>query len=201
MPDTTCPTTVYWPLRPGRRRSMMKNCELRRIRIERARHADHAALERHVGKFRLQVGIFRTAGAVAVLAVAGLRHEAGDDAMERHVVVEPSRARCLIRSACCGARSVRSLMMTRPCVVSSRMRVLRIEPGRQLDLRQRGRGADKRERRRRECGSCRLLHDFPNRGLRIMAWRISSSAAPPRLPARRRKRRRPCRRSGAPMWR
>src|SRR5215813_7598078 len=53
-----------------------------------ARHADDAALERHVGELGRQVRIFGAAGAVEVLPVAGLRHEAGDHAMERHAVVE-----------------------------------------------------------------------------------------------------------------
>ena len=59
-----------------------------RIRIARARHADHAARIGHVGELSLQVGIFRAAGAVAVLAVAGLCHESVDDAMEEDIVVE-----------------------------------------------------------------------------------------------------------------
>ena len=67
---------------------MMKNWLLAELLSPRARHADDAALERHVGELGLQVRIFRAAGAVAVLAVAGLRHEAGDHAVERHVVVE-----------------------------------------------------------------------------------------------------------------
>ena len=53
-----------------------------------ARHADGAALERHVGELGFEVRIGRAAGAVAVFAVAGLRHETVDDAMERHVVVK-----------------------------------------------------------------------------------------------------------------
>src|SRR6185437_2719108 len=51
-------------------------------------HADDAALEMHVGEFLLQVRIFRSAGAIEILAVAGLRHEAVHHAMERHVVVK-----------------------------------------------------------------------------------------------------------------
>src|SRR5689334_4670804 len=51
-------------------------------------HADHAALERRGGKLLLQHWIFRAAGAVEFFTVAGLRHEAVDDAVERHVVVE-----------------------------------------------------------------------------------------------------------------
>src|SRR5262245_57428016 len=45
------------------------------VRAGCARHADDAALERHVGKLGRQVGIFGAAGAVAALTVAGLRHE------------------------------------------------------------------------------------------------------------------------------
>ena len=70
-----------------------------------ARHADDAALERHIGKFGLQVRIRRAAGPVAVLAVAGLRHEAVDDAMERHVVVK-SLARQLLESLGMSGRNV-----------------------------------------------------------------------------------------------
>ncbi len=66
----------------------MKNWQLAGIRIAAARHADDAALERHLREFGLQVRIFRLAAAVAAIAVAGLRHEARDHAMERHVVVE-----------------------------------------------------------------------------------------------------------------
>ncbi len=62
-----------------------------RVRVAGARRTDDAALERHVGEFRRHVRIFGAAGAVAVLAVAGLRHEAFDDAMERHVVIEAIR--------------------------------------------------------------------------------------------------------------
>src|SRR5437016_9846946 len=46
-------------------------------------HADDAALERRLGELRLEIWIFRAAGAVLVLAVAGLGHEAGDHAVER----------------------------------------------------------------------------------------------------------------------
>ena len=88
MPDTTSPITVYWPFRLG---AVGEHDEELRIRgvdaVAAPRHADDAALERHVGKFRLQVRIFRTAGAVEILAVAGLRHEAVHHAVERHVVV------------------------------------------------------------------------------------------------------------------
>src|SRR5262249_43947807 len=52
-----------------------------------ARHADRAALERLAGELLLQVRIFGAAGAVEVLAVTGLGHEAVDDTVERHVVV------------------------------------------------------------------------------------------------------------------
>ena len=65
----------------------MKNCEFAESGDAGARHADGAALERHVGEFGLEVRVFRSAGAVEILAVAGLRHEAVDHAVERHVVV------------------------------------------------------------------------------------------------------------------
>ena len=88
MPDTTSPITVYWPFRLG---AFGEHDEELRIggidAVAAPRHADDAALERHVGEFLLQVRIFRTAGAVEILAVAGLRHEAVDHAVERHVVV------------------------------------------------------------------------------------------------------------------
>ena len=59
-----------------------------RMRIAGPRHADGAADIGHVGELGLQVGMVRAAGAVAVFAVAGLRHEAFDDAVKRHVVVK-----------------------------------------------------------------------------------------------------------------
>ena len=75
----------------------MKNCELAEFGILRTRHADRAALERLVGELGRQVGLVRTAHAggagvvavvhVAILHVAGLRHEAFDDAVEGDVVV------------------------------------------------------------------------------------------------------------------
>src|ERR1700686_2641455 len=58
------------------------------VAVALARHADDAALERPLGELGLEVGMLRAAGAVAVLAVAGLRHEAVDDTMKRHVVVK-----------------------------------------------------------------------------------------------------------------
>src|SRR5215831_19452271 len=52
------------------------------VAVALAGHADDAALEGHLGEFRLQVGIFRAAGAIAVLPVTGLRHKACDHPME-----------------------------------------------------------------------------------------------------------------------
>ncbi|MOA33393.1 hypothetical protein D3C78_1546850 [compost metagenome] len=67
------------------------------IRILRTGHADHAARERNLGEFGRnirQIGTTRTCalGAeallhVAILHVAGLRHEAVDDAVEGDVVI------------------------------------------------------------------------------------------------------------------
>src|SRR5690606_4194771 len=53
----------------------------------RPRRADDTALERHLGKFGRKVRIFRAAGAIAS-GIAGLGHEAVDDAMEFQAVVE-----------------------------------------------------------------------------------------------------------------
>src|SRR3974390_62834 len=61
MPRTTSPTTVYWPLRWAFEANMMKNWLLAEL---------------------------GPAGAVAVLTVAVLHHEAVDHAMERHIVVK-----------------------------------------------------------------------------------------------------------------
>ena len=88
IPDTTSPITVYWPLRLD---AVGEHDEELRVRgidaVAAPRHADDAALERHVGELLLQVRVFRAAGAVEILAVAGLRHEAVHHAVERHVVV------------------------------------------------------------------------------------------------------------------
>ena len=65
----------------------MKNCEFAESLLAGPRHADNAAFERHVGEFGNEIWIFRTAGTIEILAVAGLRHEAFDHAVERHVVV------------------------------------------------------------------------------------------------------------------
>jgi hypothetical protein len=58
------------------------------VAVAFARHADHAARKWYARKLRLQVRIFRAAGAVAVLAVAGLCHESSDDTVEWHIVVK-----------------------------------------------------------------------------------------------------------------
>src|SRR5262249_30709479 len=52
-----------------------------------AGHTDYSALEGHLRELRLQVGVFRVTGAVAVLAVSRLRHETRDHPVERHTVI------------------------------------------------------------------------------------------------------------------
>ncbi|MET4761001.1 hypothetical protein ABH970_001373 [Bradyrhizobium ottawaense] len=88
MPCTTSPITVYWFIEAA---AVGEHDEELRVgavdAVAAPGHADDAAGEMHLGEFLLQVRIFRAAGAVEVLAVAGLRHEAVHDAMERHVVV------------------------------------------------------------------------------------------------------------------
>ena len=66
----------------------MKNWLLAELGLLAPRHADNSALERNLGKLGLQVRMLRAAGAVAVLAVTGLRHEAVDHPMERHVIIK-----------------------------------------------------------------------------------------------------------------
>ena len=73
----------------------MKNCDSPEIVTSRARHADHAALERNGGELGLEVRIFRAAGTVEIFAVAGLRHEAVHDAMEWNVIVESITSKLL----------------------------------------------------------------------------------------------------------
>ena len=89
MPRTTSPITVYWPVQ---KEAVVEHDEELAVggivAVALARHADDAALERHLGELGLEVRMLRAAGAIAVLAVAGLRHEAVDDAVERHVVVK-----------------------------------------------------------------------------------------------------------------
>ena len=94
MPETTLPNTVYWPSRKVQSAKQMKNCELKvlgscvraapttprtkcsalnsafDVREVRAAHAGHAEI-----------------GALAELHVAGLGHEAVDDAVEDDAVV------------------------------------------------------------------------------------------------------------------
>ncbi len=65
----------------------MKNCELAESGILRARHADRAALERLAENSALMFGQIGMAHAGAG-RIAGLRHEAVDDAMEDDAVVE-----------------------------------------------------------------------------------------------------------------
>ena len=68
--------------------NMMKNCEFALSTLSpRRAMPTMPRLKCTLGEFLLQVRIFRPAAAVEILAVAGLRHEAVHDAMERHVVV------------------------------------------------------------------------------------------------------------------
>src|SRR3569623_1435530 len=68
------------------------------VRVLRTGHRDHAANMRLAAELLLEVRIVRATGAgarhvalvgIAVLDVAGLRHEAIDHAMEHHAVVQP----------------------------------------------------------------------------------------------------------------
>ena len=87
MPETTSPKTVYLPVEERRVGEADEELRIGRIRVARARHAERAALERRRGEFGLQIGQIRTARAGAG-GIAGLGHEAGNDAMEDDAVVE-----------------------------------------------------------------------------------------------------------------
>src|SRR5260221_648628 len=92
------------------------------VAVALAGHADDTALEGHLGEFRLQVGIFRVAGAVAVLAIAGLRHEAWDHPVERHIVIELVAGERLEAGGTLPSRRPRTMMVapTRRAVETAR---------------------------------------------------------------------------------
>ena len=98
MPSMTWPQTVYWRLRKPASSKQMKNCELAEFGFCDARHRAGAAGVVHVGELGLEVRLVGAAhagaGRVEVLAaalaelhVAGLRHEAVDDAVEHDAVI------------------------------------------------------------------------------------------------------------------
>ena len=88
MPSITWPQIVYLPLRKGAGVEDDEELAVGAVRVVRPRRADGAALEgRLVGELGRKVGIARAAGAGAG-RIAGLRHEARDDAMEHDAVVE-----------------------------------------------------------------------------------------------------------------
>src|SRR5258708_9961285 len=66
----------------------MKKVVVSRVVITAAAgKAEEPGLERDIGELGGKIGIFRAAAAVALLAVARLRHEVGKHAVERDVVV------------------------------------------------------------------------------------------------------------------
>src|SRR5882757_10158752 len=94
-------------------------------------HADDAAFERYVGEFGRQVGIFRATAAVALLAVTGLRHEAADDAVERHVVVELVARQLLDALGVLGGQIGPLLHHVTAFAGIDHDRILRVDAGRQ----------------------------------------------------------------------
>ena len=150
--------TVYWPFRLEPSANMMNHWLLARVvAVALARHADDAALVGHVGELGLEVGILRAAGAVAVLAVAGLRHEAGDDAVERHAVVE-ALARELLQPRRMPRRDVVAQLDDDAALRGvDHQRVLRVGAGRQRDRLGEARARQAAVRPRRQAdGSCEL---------------------------------------------
>ena len=86
MPWLTRPHTVYWPSRKVASSKQMKNWLSAESGDWRARHGHGAAGMRLLG----ELGAKLLAGAAAPRAggIAGLRHEAVDDAVEHHAVIE-----------------------------------------------------------------------------------------------------------------
>ena len=66
----------------------MKNWLLAEFGIVGPRHRCGAADVRLLREFLRQIGLVGAAGAIAAAAVAALRHEAGDHAVERDAVVK-----------------------------------------------------------------------------------------------------------------
>ena len=182
MPESTSPITVYWPFRLGAVGEHDEELAVGAVvAVALARHADNAALVGHVGELGLEVGIFRAAGAVAVLPVAGLRHEARDHAVERHAVVEVL-ARELLQPRGVARRDVVAQLDDDAALRGvDQQRVLRIGAGRQAWLgKSRARQAAAQPRGRSN-GSCEL----PVLSRRLCR-QISLSAGPRPAPARRR---------------
>src|SRR5262249_28911936 len=88
IPDSTSPTTVYFAVEEIAVAKHDEELAVPRVGVVGAGHADNAAPIGNVGELRLQVGVFGAAGAVAVLPIPGLRHEPGDDPVERYIVIE-----------------------------------------------------------------------------------------------------------------
>src|SRR5208282_3991689 len=165
-----------------------------RIGIAGTGHADDAAFIRHVGKFGVEVRIFRAAGAVAVLPIAGLRHETIDDAVERHVVIE-AVARELRHALGVMRRNVVAKLDDDPALGRiENQRALWIETGGKrwggvgwhCTYHRNEYGKDADHLISRVCSSF---------------WRTWSSAVPQLARAQRPRHHRPCRQSGAPTWR
>ena len=141
-------------------------------------------------------GIFRAAGAVAVLAVAGLRHEAVDHAVERHVVVE-LLARQRLEALGVLGREVGAQLDDDAAVLGvDQERVLRIERRRATAARRREPRRSAR-RGRRAGGSWRLL-DCSRAGL---AGEFRLQAGGDRRRHEGRHVAAHARRSAAPVWR
>ena len=86
MPRLTRPHTVYWPSRKVASSKQMKNWLSAEFWRLRARHGDGAAGMRLPGE--LGAKLLTRPAAPRSGGVAGLRHEAIDDAVEHHAVIE-----------------------------------------------------------------------------------------------------------------
>ena len=94
MPSITWPQTVYWPLRNWRVGEADEELAVGAVRVLRAGGTHRAAHERLLVELGHDVALARAAGAGAG-GIAGLGHEARDDAVEDDAVVEPSLGQLL----------------------------------------------------------------------------------------------------------
>src|SRR5262249_45343168 len=139
-----------------------------------ARHSDDPALERHIGKFSRQIGIFRAAGAIAIPSIACLRHETIDHAMKGNIVVELVARELLDAFGVLGREIVAQLYDDPAMLGIDKDRILRIYPGRQW-LSQDEAGAKQRANDNKDTdhGISRVIGDLSGATMAYGAWPTS----------------------------
>ena len=195
MPETTSPMTVYWPLRDAPSANMMKNWLFAEFVVAAfARHPNDAALERHFGEFRRQIGIFRAARAVAARTIAGLRHEACDHAVKGNIIIVLLARELLDALGMLGRNVVAQLDGDAAVFGIYENGILRIGPGGRL-LCKGGTAQNNAPR----SASRRIMVSPGINGRTCRRFSVSAERQP--TPERISTRRRPWKRSGAPVWR